>query len=69
LTVRRPFGPSQTNSAPSAIIEAGQSAAGSAWASEPPMVPRFRTWGSPTTPATSDSTGILSFTTRDDSIW
>src|SRR5437773_11171704 len=56
-TFRLPFGPSQTSSAPRAITAAGQSAAGSACASEPPIVPLFLTAGSPMTLATSASTG------------
>ena len=39
LIVRAPFGPTAFTSAPSASRTAGQSAAGSAWATLPPMVP------------------------------
>ena len=40
---RLPSGPATTTSAPSAERQASQSAAGSAWARLPPMVPRVRT--------------------------
>ena len=42
-TLRPPSGPLMPKLAPSAIITGGQSAAGSAWARLPPMVPRLRT--------------------------
>ena len=45
---RSPSGPWATSVAPSASTAAGRSEAGSPWASEPPIVPRWRTWGSPT---------------------
>ena len=43
--------PRATKVAPRARQAAGRSDAGSPWASDPPMVPRWRTWGSPTWPA------------------
>ena len=49
-----------TNSAPSASITAGRSEAGSPWASEPPIVPRCRTCGSPTFPAVVETIGQCS---------
>ena len=55
--VRRPRSPARPGPTgrrampPRASTTAGRSDAGSAWASEPPMVPRWRTWGSPTWPA------------------
>ena len=49
---RLPPGPSATRVPPRASTAAGRSEAGSAWASEPPMVPRWRTAGSPTIEAT-----------------
>ena len=45
---RVPFGPWATYVAPSASVVAGRSDAGSAWAIDPPIVPRWRTCGSPT---------------------
>src|SRR3954467_2145763 len=50
-TVRSPCRPRTTYDAPSAINAVGRSAEGWAGATEPPMVPRWRTWGSPTRPA------------------
>ena len=44
---RSPLPPSATNEASRASSVAGRSDAGSAWATEPPMVPRWRTCGSP----------------------
>ena len=67
FTVRLPFGPSHTNSKPSAMAVAGMSAAGSPCASEPPIVPLLRTAGSPMTAAVSDTTGTLALRTLDDS--
>ena len=46
--VRSPLGPRTTMVAPRASATAGRSDAGSPWAIEPPIVPRWRTWGSPT---------------------
>ena len=43
----RPATERSTSSASSARTTAGMSDAGSAWASEPPSVPRLRTWTSP----------------------
>jgi hypothetical protein len=67
FTVRRPLAPSHTISKLHAIAVAGMSAAGSAWASEPPMVPRLRTAGSPTIEAVSPITGHFAFTVALDS--
>ena len=61
------FLPWQTNSAPSAITVAGMSAAGSPWASEPPIVPLLRTAGSPIMAAVSDTIAHLPFSTFEDS--
>ncbi len=47
---------------PVARTAAGRSEAGSAWASEPPRVPRWRTWGSPTVRATAPSSGASAAT-------
>ena len=47
LTVRLPCGPAISTSPPSASRQAGSSAAGSAKAIEPPMVPRLRIAGWP----------------------
>ena len=56
-TSRVPPGPVTTSVPPRAKTAAGRSDAGSAWASEPPRVPRCRTAGSPTTEATWASSG------------
>jgi len=45
--LRLPDGPWATSSASRATAMAGYSAAGSAWAMDPPMVPRLRIWGWP----------------------
>ena len=50
--VRSPAGPRATKLPPRARTTAGMSDAGSPWAIDPPMVPRWRTWGSPMSPAT-----------------
>ena len=50
---RVPFGPRATIVAPSARIAAGWSAAMSAWATAPQVVPRLRTWTSPVHDAAS----------------
>ena len=55
-----PFGPWATYVAPSASVVAGRSEAGSAWAIEPPIVPRWRTCGSPTWLAAWASSGTCS---------
>ena len=55
--LRAPFGPLARTVAPRATRTVGKSAAGSAWAIEPPMVPRLRTWRSPIWAAASASTG------------
>ena len=57
------------SSAPAASSDAGQSAAGSAWTTLPPMVPRLRTWGSPMLPATLASSAQFSLTSLDVSTW
>ena len=44
LSIRRPCGPMIVSSASQVIAIPGISAAGSACASEPPTVPRFRIW-------------------------
>ena len=54
-----PDGPRATRVASSARTTAGRSAAGSPCASEPPIVPRCRTCGSPTWPAACASSGTL----------
>ena len=53
-------GPAITSSASSARIGAGRSPAGSAWASAPPSVPRWRTCGSATVWAALASTAACS---------
>ena len=58
--VRSPPGPRATRVAPNASTTAGRSDAGSPWANEPPMVPRWRIWGSPTWPAAAGSNGTSS---------
>ena len=50
---RSPSAPRQTIVAFRASSAAGQSEAGSAWATEPPIVPQLRTCGSPMPPDTS----------------
>ena len=50
---RSPAAPRQTTVAFTASRAAGQSDAGSAWATEPPIVPQLRTCGSPIPPETS----------------
>ena len=60
-TVRSPAGPAITSSAPSARITAGKSEAGSQWASDPPIVPRWRTCGSPINPAVCETIGQCSW--------
>ena len=47
---RSPPGPRTTSVPRSASSAAGRSEAGSPWAIEPPIVPRWRTWGSPIWP-------------------
>ena len=54
---RSPPGPATPTSAPSAVITEPRSPAGSAWASEPPVVPRLRTSGSAMTAAASAISG------------
>ena len=55
--LRLPEGPWATSSASSATAMAGYSAAGSAWAMDPPMVPRLRIWGWPILAVAAWSTG------------
>ena len=66
--LRSPLGPVTLNVAPSAAKTVGISDAGSPWDTFPPMVPRFRTAGSPTNPAASASSGACFFTKSDDAI-
>ena len=68
-TEREPLLLVSVTSAPVASSAAGQSAAGSAWTTLPPMVPRLRTCGSPMLPATFARIGQLSFTSLDVSTW
>ncbi len=56
-TSRRPSAEASTTTTSEASVAVGRSAAGSACASEPPMVPRCRTCGSPTNPAASAISG------------
>ena len=65
VTVRVPPGPVSSTEPPSATSAIGRSAAGSAWASEPPMVPRWRICGSPTRPAAWASSGARSRTSSE----
>ena len=64
LISRVPFGPCATITASSVRQIVGRSDAGSPWASEPPMVPQWRTWGSPTRPAAYAISGQCCFATR-----
>src|SRR5947207_2549564 len=66
-TVRSPPGPWTKNVASSARSRAGRSDAGSPWETDPPIVPRCRTWLSPTSAATvrngahcAESTSLIS---------
>ena len=59
---RAPFGPFATTVAPRATRTVGKSAAGSACAMEPPIVPRLRTWMSPICEAASARIGQDFFT-------
>ena len=56
-TWRSPVLLRQTSDARVASRTAGQSADGSAWAHEPPIVPQLRTWGSPIPLAASTRIG------------
>ena len=58
---RSPPGPLATMDPPSASTVAGRSEAGSLWAIEPPMVPRWRTCGSPTCEAAWARSGTCAF--------
>ena len=60
-SARRP-GPGSRTRQPSASITAGRSDAGSQCASEPPIVPRWRTCGSPISPAVCETIGQCSWT-------
>ena len=66
--LRSPPGPVTLNVAPSAVSTVGWSDAGSAWETLPPMVPRLRTAGSPTSAAASASAGACCRTRSDDAI-
>ncbi len=68
LMVRAPFGPVARSSAPRASTTAGQSAAGSAWARLPPIVPQLRTWGSPIMAPASVRIGHFALSEALDSI-
>jgi hypothetical protein len=61
-TVRSPPLPRITSSPPRASTTVGRSPAGSACASEPPIVPRWRTCGSPISPAAKETIGQCSCT-------
>ena len=56
-TTRSPPGPRITTSAFAAVQTAERSSAASAWQSEPPIVPRFRTTGSAITCSASRNSG------------
>ena len=64
-TDRAPAGPAITTEPPSATSAIGRSAAGSACASEPPIVPRCRICGSPTSEAACASSGASARTSSD----
>ena len=59
-TVRVPLVPATSSSASSASATAGSSDAGSAWAIEPPTVPRLRIWKWPMSGMASASSGTAS---------
>src|SRR5215211_1953706 len=67
-TSRAPAGPRAVTSAPSATATQGSSAAGSAWARLPPMVPRVRVRTLPTRAAASARIGQRRRTTSDSSM-
>ena len=66
--VRRPRGDCASSCASSASATAGYSAAGSAWASDPPIVPRLRIWKCPISGVARASSGTASATSAEDSI-
>ena len=66
--MRSPFGPRATISPSSAVSTAGYSADGSAWAIEPPIVPRERIGRWPTQRVASRSSGSREATTGENSI-
>ena len=68
FSVRRPRGPWATTSPSSAVSTAGYSADGSAWAIEPPIVPRERIGRWPTQRVASVSSGRRWATTGENSI-
>src|SRR2546422_238737 len=68
FTTRSPFGPLATTSPSSAVRTAGYSADGSAWAIEPPMVPRVLIGRCPTHFVASLRSGSLLATTGENSI-
>ena len=68
FSVRRPRGLRTTTSPSSAVSTAGYSAEGSAWAIEPPMVPRERMGRCPTHRVASSSSGRRRATTGENSI-
>ena len=65
---RSPLAPRATTSPSSAVRTAGYSADGSAWAIEPPMVPRVRIGRCPTHRVASLSSGNRCATTGENSI-
>ena len=67
-TTRSPFGPRATTAPPSAVRTAGYSADGSAWAIEPPIVPRVLIGRCPTHFVASPRSGSLRATTGENSI-
>ncbi len=60
-----PAGPVSSIEPPSAVRAKGRSAAGSACAREPPIVPRWRICGSPTCPADQASSGAWERTSSE----
>ena len=67
-TVRFPDDDTETNAAFSAVRITGKSAAGSAWAILPPMVPRLRTCRSPIVSAASAKPGRCRRADSDDTM-
>ncbi len=68
-TTRSPSAPAITASALSAEQTAERSSAASAWASEPPIVPRLRTTGSAITRSASAKIGKWRASSSDSSSW
>src|SRR5690349_2744536 len=66
-TVRLPPFDCSVNVASSTSITGGMSAAGSAWANPPPIVPAFRTWRSPMCSVTSAISGYIALRSLDSS--